>query len=106
MKTLGFNSLLAVIPLLAVILASALQTRAEQNVSEDNIWDATPVHIADPSFAVENYFENSTNYESQGLSLATNIPVALGPSSFMCVPSARISSPSKLNALPESISGT
>jgi hypothetical protein len=67
MKTLGFNSVLA------VILASALQTRAEQNVSEDNIWDATPVHIADPSSATGNYFANSTNYESQDLSLATNM---------------------------------
>jgi len=74
MKTFGFNSLLAVIPLLAVILASPLQTRAEQNVREDNIWDVAPVHIADPSFAAENYFAISTNYDtSQGLSLATNM---------------------------------
>ena len=70
METPGFNSLLA------VILASALQSRAEQNVNEDNIREPTPVHFADPNLAVENYLVNCPNYStSQAFSLATNITV-------------------------------
>ena len=68
MKTLGFNSLIV------FILASALQTRAEQSVNEDDtLRAATPVDIAVPNLA-ENYFVNCANYGSaQDFSLATNI---------------------------------
>ena len=74
MRTLRFGLLIA------VILTSALQTRAEQSVSEGNVrddtLDTTFVYIANPSWASEHYRINCANYSiSPAISLATNITV-------------------------------